>query len=234
MIEADISIRIKRIENAKARKKTKGKQTTMVHQRGEYSGSATGAPDSLDSASASLHDLEEALEAQLGEPELECTVIVHLADSSLARLERHAESLRSQFEPANYGLVRPIGDQMKLLSMMWPGSAATAPVRDYRQHLLARDLASMLPFNGSEVGDDRGGLLAVNLDSGVVAAGVVGPEPRAASVGCRATSVGSANPVSGKSSIGQTDHRTGLRRRWAGRHDRPNRATRVRPLRRLR
>lgn len=167
VIEADISIRIKRIENAKARKKTKGKQTTMVHQRSEYSGSATGAPDSLDSASDSLRDLRRALEANTSEPELECTVIVHLADSSLARLERHAESLRSQFEPANYGLVRPIGDQMKLMSMMWPGSAATAPARDYRQHLLARDLASMLPFNGSGVGDDRGGLFAVNLDSGV-------------------------------------------------------------------
>lgn len=167
VIEADISIRIKRIENATARKKTKGKRTTLVHQRGEYAGSATGAPGSLDSASASLHDLEEALDRNKAEPELECTVIVHLADSSLARLERHAESLQSQFEPANYGLARPIGDQMKLLSMMWPGSAATPPVRDYRQHLLARDLASMLPFNGSEVGDGRGGLLGVNLDSGV-------------------------------------------------------------------
>jgi hypothetical protein len=167
VIEADISIRIKRIENAKARKKTKSKQTTMVHQRDEYSGSATGAPDSLDSAADSLRDLRRALEANKAEPELECTVIVHLADSSLPRLERHAESLRSQFEPANYGLVRPIGDQMKLLSMMWPGSKAVPPVRDYRQHLLARDLASTLPFNGSDVGDDRGGLFGINLDSGV-------------------------------------------------------------------
>lgn len=167
VIEADISIRIKRIENAKARKKTKGKQATMVHQRGEYQGAATGAPESLDSASESLRDLRSALENNKAEPELECTVIVHLADASLERLERHAESLRSQFEPANYGLVRPIGDQMNLLSMMWPGSAAVSPVRDYRQHLLARDLSSMLPFNGSAVGDDRGGLFAVNLDSGV-------------------------------------------------------------------
>ena len=167
VIEADISVRIRRIENAKARKKTKGKQTTMVHQRDEYAGSATGAPDSLDSASESLRDLRRALENNKAEPELECTVIIHLADSSLGRLERHAESLRSQFEPANYGLVRPIGDQLRLLSMMWPGSAAVAPVRDYRQHLLARDLASMLPFNGSDVGDDRGGLFGINLDSGV-------------------------------------------------------------------
>lgn len=167
VIEADISIRIRRIDNAKARKKTKGKQATMVHQRGEYDGSATGAPDSLDSASDSLRDLRRSLENNKAEPELECTVIVHLADASLERLERHAESLRSQFEPANYGLVRPIGDQMKLLSMAWPGSPAVSPVRDYRQHLLARDLASMLPFNASGVGDDRGGLFAVNLDSGV-------------------------------------------------------------------
>ena len=139
----------------------------MVHQRDEYAGSATGTPSSLDSAAASLHDLEAALDQNKAEPELECTVIVHLANQSLARLERHAESLQAQFEPANYGLVRPIGDQSKLLAMMWPGSAATPPVSDYRQHLLARDLASMLPFNGSEIGDRRGGLLGVNLDSGV-------------------------------------------------------------------
>ena len=167
VIEADISIRIRRIENAKARKKTKGKRTTLVHQRDEYAGSATGTPSSLDNASASLHDLEAALDQNKAEPELECTVIVHLANQSLARLERHAESLQAQFEPANYGLVRPIGDQSKLLAMMWPGSAVTPPVSDYRQHLLARDLASMLPFNGSEIGDRRGGLLGVNLDSGV-------------------------------------------------------------------
>jgi hypothetical protein len=167
VIEADISIRIRRIENAKARKKTKGKRTTLVHQHGEYAGSVTGAPGSLDSASASLHDLQEALDRNKAEPELECTVIIHLAEVSLARLERHAEALRGQFEPANYGLVRPIGDQLRLLSMMWPGSQAVPPVRDYRQHLLARDLASMLPFSGSAVGDNRGGLLGVNLDSGV-------------------------------------------------------------------
>lgn len=167
VIEADISIRIRRIDNAKARKRTKGKRTSLVHQRGEYAGSATGTPGSLDSAAASLHDLEAALEANRAEPELEVTVIVHLADASLERLERHAESLQSQYEPANYGLVRPIGDQSRLLAMMWPGSPATPPVRDYRQHLLARDLASMLPFNGSAVGDATGGLLGVNLDSGV-------------------------------------------------------------------
>ena len=70
MIEADISIRIKRIENTKARKKTKGKRTSLVHQRGEYAGSATGAPGSLDSASASLHDLEEALDRNKADVEI--------------------------------------------------------------------------------------------------------------------------------------------------------------------
>ena len=51
--------------------------------------------------------------------------------------------------------------------MMWPGSPMTPPASDYRQHLLAGDLAGMLPLTGAVVGDDRGGLLGVGLDSGL-------------------------------------------------------------------
>ena len=100
VIEADICVRIRRVDNATALKRTNLKRTKLVHQRGEYGGSATGAPGSLDAAASSLNDLEAALSANRAEPELVCTIIVHLADGSLERLQRHATSLQAQFEPA--------------------------------------------------------------------------------------------------------------------------------------
>ncbi|NEU36212.1 hypothetical protein GN156_36775, partial [bacterium LRH843] len=78
-------------------------------------------------ANVALAEYEASLFANRSEPELQPTVIVHLADRSLARLERQATSLEGQFEPANYGWVRPIGDQLRLLAMMHPAAPATSP-----------------------------------------------------------------------------------------------------------
>jgi hypothetical protein len=167
VIEADVCVRIRRISNTDAVKQVRRKRSKLAWQRGEYAGNVTGVPGSVGSSLAALSELEAALEANRAEPELQCTTIVHLADRSLERLERHATALQAQLEPANYGLVRPLGEQLRLLAMMLPGSPTTAPAADFRQHLLARDLASCLPLCGGGVGDDRGGLFGSLLDSGL-------------------------------------------------------------------
>ena len=159
-------VRIRRIGNTDALRKVRRKRSKLAWQRGEYAGNVTGVPGSLGTSAGLLDDMQTTLEANRAEPELLCTVIVHLADASLPRLERHAAALQAQFEPANFGLVRPIGEQLRLLSMMTPGSATTPPAADFAQHLLARDLASCLPLCGGGVGDDRGGLLGSLLDAG--------------------------------------------------------------------
>ena len=166
VIEADVCVRISRISNSGALKKLRRKRSKLAWQRGEYAGDVTGVPGSLGTSADLLDHMQTALEANRAEPELRCTVIVHLVDTSLPRLERHAAALQAQFEPANFGLVRPIGEQLRLLSMMVPGAATTPPAADFAQYLLARDLASCLPLCGGSVGDDRGGLLAALLDSG--------------------------------------------------------------------
>ena len=166
VIEADVCVRIRRIGNTEALRKVRRKRSKLAWQRGEYAGNITGVPGSLGTSAGLLDDMQATLEANRAEPELLCTVIVHLADVSLPRLERHAAALQAQFEPANFGLVRPIGEQLRLLSMMTPGSATTPPAADFAQHLLARDLAACLPLCGGGVGDDRGGLLGSLLDAG--------------------------------------------------------------------
>ena len=167
IIEADVCIRIQRTTNAKARHQLGRKRSTLAAQQGEYSGALTGVPGSLHTATAALAGVEADLEANMSEPELKCTIIVHLADPSLDRLERHASSLQSRFEPANFALVRPIGDQYRLLAMMLPGTALTAPANDFAQFLLARDLASCLPLCGGTIGDNQGALIGTLLDAGL-------------------------------------------------------------------
>jgi AAA-like domain len=167
IIEADVCIRIQRTANAKARHQLGRKRSTLAAQQGEYGGALTGVPGSLHSATATLAGVEADLEANGSEPELRCTIIVHLADRDLDRLERHASSLQSRFEPANFALVRPVGDQYRLLAMMLPGTPHTAPAPDFAQYLLARDLASCLPLCGGTIGDNQGALIGTLLDAGL-------------------------------------------------------------------
>jgi hypothetical protein len=167
IIEADVCVRIQRTPNAKARHQVGRKRSTLAAQQGEYGGALTGVPGSLRTATAALAGVEADLEANMTEPELQCTIIVHLADRDVVRLERHASALQSRFEPANFALVRPIGEQYRLLSMMLPGSQLIAPANDFAQFLLARDLASCLPFCGGTIGDNQGALIGTLLDAGL-------------------------------------------------------------------
>ena len=102
----------------------------MAWQRGEYAGNVTGVPGSLGQSSAALAELEQALEANRAEPELQVTVLVHLADRDLRRVERHATALQAVFEPANYAanlrlldglsaLADEAGCSMVQLSLAW-------------------------------------------------------------------------------------------------------------------
>src|SRR5207302_9903363 len=52
---------------------------------------------------------------------------------------------------------------------MLPGTSAASVCHDYLQFLLPRDLAAGAPFCGPELGDPRGALLGLSLDSGAPA-----------------------------------------------------------------
>ena len=162
----DWCVRIRSVPNAEAQAKVRRQHRQLVGQVDEYDGEITGAPPSLAEAIGAIDAQRAELAANPAEPEIQATILLSVAAPDLALLEDRAQAVIGLFEPHEYGLGRPTGSQLALLRSMLPGTAAAPACRDYTQFLLARDLASGAPFCGPEVGDPRGLLLGLGLDSG--------------------------------------------------------------------
>jgi hypothetical protein len=166
-IPIDWAVRVRSVPNAAAQSKVRRQHRQLVGQVDEYDGETTGAPPSLAEAIAAVDAQRAELSANPSEPELQATMILSLASTSLAELEDHASTVQALFEPHDYGIARPTGGQLALLRAMLPGSAAPPVCRDYTQFLLPADLAAGAPFCGPEIGDPNGLLLGTSLDAGV-------------------------------------------------------------------
>ncbi len=162
----DWCVRIRAVRNLDAQAKVRRKHRDLVGQVDEYDGEVSGAPPQLASAIEAIDDERAELGANPMEAELQATVLLSVAASTVAELEDRAGAITAMFEPQEYGLGRPTGGQVALLRSMLPGTAAAAVCRDYTQFMLARDLAAGSPFCGPEVGDPAGMLLGVTLDGG--------------------------------------------------------------------
>jgi len=162
----DWCVRTRAVGNADAQTKVRRKHRDLIGQIEEYDGELTGAPPQLAEAIRAIDDERSELGANPGEPELQATVLMSIAASTLPELEDRAGALAAMFEPHEYGLARPTGGQTALLRSMLPGTPAAPVCRDYTQFMLARDLAAGSPFCGSDVGDPAGLLLGLSLDGG--------------------------------------------------------------------
>jgi hypothetical protein len=162
----DWCVRIRAVRNLDAQAKVRRKHRDLVGQVDEYDGEVSGAPPQLASAIEAIDNERAELGANPMEAELQATILLSVAASTVAELEDRASAINAMFEPQEYGLGRPTGGQVALLRSMLPGTAAAAVCRDYTQFMLARDLAAGSPFCGPEVGDPTGMLLGVTLDGG--------------------------------------------------------------------
>jgi hypothetical protein len=169
------AVRARSVANAEAQLKVRRQHRQLVGQVDEYDGEVTGAPPSLGEAIAAVDDERAELAANPSEPELQVTLLLSVAATSLAELEDRAAAVAAVFEPHDYGLGRPTGGQAALVRSMLPGTAAASVCRDYTQFLLPRDLAAGAPFCGPELGDPRGALLGLCLDSGVASPVLLDP-----------------------------------------------------------
>jgi hypothetical protein len=162
----DWCVRIRSLKNVDAQAKVRRKHRDLVGQIDEYDGDLTGAPPQLAEAIQAIDEERSQLGANPSEPEIQATILMSIAASSLEELESRARSLTAMFEPQEYGLARPTGGQVGLLRSMLPGTSVAAVCRDYTQFMLARDLAAGSPFCGADVGDPTGLLLGVSMDGG--------------------------------------------------------------------
>lgn len=165
----DWCIRIRSVPNNLAQPKLRRQHRELIGQFDEYDGEIAGAPPELGDAVAGIEELRAQLATSPSEPELWATVLFSIAAATLQELEDRASALVSTLEPHEFGAGRPTGGQMALTRAFLPGSSAPSVADDYRQYLLARDLAGLGPCTASEVGDPRGLLIGTTTDTGVPA-----------------------------------------------------------------
>lgn len=165
----DWCIRIRSVPNNLAQPKLRRQHRELIGQFDEYDGEIAGAPPELGDAVAGIEEMRAQLAASPSEPELWATLLFSIAAPTLQELEDLASALVSTLEPHEFGAGRPTGGQIALTRAFLPGSSAPSVADDYRQYLLARDLAGLGPCTASEVGDPRGLLIGTTTDTGVPA-----------------------------------------------------------------
>lgn len=161
----DWCLRITPTANAAAKAAITSQVRKLAGQFAEYEGDAAGAPGSLAEAIETMQAEIAELDASPSIPEEQVSVIVCVSGTSVTEVRERIAAVRTAVRASDYDLDGTLGHQGPLWEAMLPGSSTPAVCGHYRQFLLPRGIAGLAPLAGSEVGDGRGGVIALNLDA---------------------------------------------------------------------
>ncbi|MFF9594081.1 ATP-binding protein [Streptomyces sp. NPDC014646] len=151
---------------AQAEVKTRKRSRHLKAQSAEYEGDPAGPPAGLAQDEADNDELRDRLTASAREVEIRSMVTLAVWGQTADDAQDRAAALASDFGSTDYTFSRPVGEQTSLWHAMLPGCRTPRVMTGYAQYLLARDFAMAMPWCGSQLGDDRGGLFGLQLASG--------------------------------------------------------------------
>lgn len=156
-----------------AKRKVTRKRRQLADQVGEFTPAENddqveALPTWVTTGQRQLAEEQAALDSHGAEVEYEATVVLGVWGSTLDECEAYAEALRTSFSD-ELTAVRPTGDQLACYAAMLPGVTSPRVIGDYRQYLLADDLAKAMPLSGHRLGDQSGQILGLGIDAGVTA-----------------------------------------------------------------
>ncbi|MFI1177566.1 ATP-binding protein [Streptomyces melanogenes] len=150
----------------KAETKTRTRARHLAAQAAEYDGDPAGPPASIAKHQDDIDEQRERLMGSAREVEIRAMITLAVWGSSPQDAQDRAAALASDFGATDYTFVRPVGQQLQLWQAMLPGFRTPRVMLGYAQYLLARDFAMSMPWCGSQLGDERGGLFGLQLASG--------------------------------------------------------------------
>ncbi|MEV6726239.1 ATP-binding protein [Streptomyces xanthochromogenes] len=150
----------------KAEAKTRKRATHLKAQAAEYEGDPAGPPASIAHHERDNDEFRERVTANRREVEIRAMVTLAVWGNNPEDAQARAASLAADFGATDYTFSRPVGEQARLWQAMLPGCRTPRVLLGYAQYLLARDFAMAMPWCGSALGDERGGLFGVQLASG--------------------------------------------------------------------
>lgn len=161
----DWCLRITPTANAAAKAAITAQVRKLAQQFDEYEGDAAGAPGSLAEAIDTMRAEIAELDASPSIPEEQVSIIVCVSGTSATQVSERMAAVRTAVKANDYDMPQPIGHQGDLWEAMLPGSSTPAVCAHYRQFLLPRGIAGLAPLAGADLGDNRGAVLALNLDA---------------------------------------------------------------------
>ncbi|MCY0930992.1 ATP-binding protein [Streptomyces sp. H27-H1] len=151
---------------AKAEAKTRRRARHLKAQAAEYEGDPAGPPTAIEKNVEDNDEFRERITANAREVEVSAMVTLAVWGDTPAEAQARAASLASDFGVGDYTFRSPVGKQCELWHAMLPGCRTPRVMLGYAQTLLARDFAMAMPWCGSALGDERGGLLGLQIASG--------------------------------------------------------------------
>lgn len=170
----DWAIRARVLPGGEAKTKVGRKRRQIADQLGEYTPGenedpqlSEDVPEWVLTGQRQLADEQAGLDGNQAEVEYQMTVVLGVWGATRAECEQRAEGLRLHFSD-DLTAVRPTGDQIGCYAAMLPAVATPRVVDDYRQYLLADDLAKAMPLVGGRLGDRTGQVLGLSADTGLI------------------------------------------------------------------
>ncbi|MFE4205401.1 ATP-binding protein [Streptomyces goshikiensis] len=162
----DWSARLVIVPGAKAEPKVRKRARHLKAQAAEYDGDPAGPPATVAHNQADNQEYHDRLTANRREVEIRAMVTLAVWGNSPDDAMDRAAALASDFGATDYTFSRPVGEQANLWQAMLPGCRTPRVMTGYSQVLLARDFAMAMPWCGSQLGDERGGLYGIQVASG--------------------------------------------------------------------
>lgn len=139
---------------------------TLNEQFSQREGELSHGVSALHMAAEDLSEYAAVLESDKNEVECQATIILSVAAPDPEVAQSYATGLATWFEGASYKLSQPIGYQEEMWWQMYPGVPTGPFTREYAQITTSGGLATLVPFASAHVGDQRGTLLAININTG--------------------------------------------------------------------
>ncbi|MGW4784879.1 ATP-binding protein [Streptomyces sp. NPDC004230] len=149
-----------------AEAKSRRRARHLRAQAAEYEGDPAGPPASIAKNEADNAEFRERVASSEREVEIQAMVTLAVWGTSPDDVQDRATALAHDFGASDYTFARPVGEQARLWQAMLPGCRTPRVLAGYAQTLLAHDFALAMPWCGSALGDERGGLFGLQLASG--------------------------------------------------------------------
>lgn len=165
-VEVDWALRLQVRASADVAGKNRHALSSLNEQFGQREGELSHGLTVLDRAASELAEYASILESDKFEVEAQPTVIFAVASPDPTLTADRARALTDYLASSGYRLTRPVGYQEDLWWAMQPGVPANRAVREFAQITTSHALAAAVPLASTELGDDRGSLLALNISAG--------------------------------------------------------------------